>query len=264
MFKKKGVKMAGAEPASTKNRLSLSFDLRIIVLLLIAVIAGMLFVWKPWTNSGTSDRTIEVTGESKISAVPDEYGFYPSYEFKNADKTMALADLTKKSDEVTAKLKDLGVKDNKIKTNSSGYDFPVYYDTGRDATYTLQFTIFVDNKELAQKIQDYLVTTVPIGSVSPQANFSDSKRKELESKGRDAAAKEARAKADQSGKNLGFKVGKVKSLNDSSNLNGGCGFSGLCAASSLDSVKASDTPSLTVQPGENELSYSVTVVYYIH
>ncbi len=54
-----------------------------------------------------------------------------------------------------------------------------------------------------------MVTTAPTGQVSPRPNFSDAKRKELESKARDEATKDARAKADQSARNLGFKVGKI-------------------------------------------------------
>ncbi len=244
------------------NKLRLTLDLRLIIVVLLAIIVGMAVVWKPWISTGADDRTVQVTGEATITAAPDEYVFYPNYPFKNADKDAALAELTKKSDEVVAQLKTLGVADNKIKTDSSGYDFPVYYETtDKEATYTLQLTVTVDNHELAQKVQDYLITTTPSGAVSPQANFSDSKRKELENKARDEATKDARAKADQSAKNLGFKVGKVKSLSD------GSGFGGIIPLGVEPSLSvAKDTASsreLSIQPGENDLNYSVTVVYFI-
>ena len=103
------------------------------------------------------------------------------------------------------------------------------------------------------------MTTLPTGAVSPQASFSDAKRKELESKAREMATKEARAKAEQSAKNLGFSVGAVKSVND------GVGFGDvypLAAESSARDI-AAPTSKLTVQPGENELTYQVTVVYFI-
>jgi uncharacterized protein YggE len=128
-------------------------------------------------------------------------------------------------------------------------------------TYNLQLTVTLTNKDLVQKVQDYLVATLPTGGVSPQAGFSDSKRKQLESNARDEATKDARSKADQSAKNLGFRVGKVKSVDD------GSGFGGMpYATSKAESAVALDiaaSPSLSVQPGENELSYSVTVVYTI-
>jgi uncharacterized protein YggE len=232
------------------------------VALLLVVIAGMLAFWRPWENPLAKERTVAVTGEATLKAAPDEFVFSPSYDFNNADKQTALSELTKKSDELVAKLKALGVADSKIKTNSSGNNYPVYRPTGDNSgfTYTLQLTITVGTKDLAQKVQDYLVTTAPTGEVSPQANFSDAKRKDLERQARDAATKDARAKADQSAKNLGFKVGLVKTVTD------GTGFGGIIYPLTASGVaKATDLsqPSLAIQPGENDLSYTVTVTYYL-
>lgn len=253
--------MNQASPGSTPTKLHLFFDPRHIIAFLLLVIAGLLIIWKPWSANTTSDRTIEVTGQATVKAEPDEYIFYPSYEFKNTSKDAALAAATKKSDEVVTKLKELGVADNQIKTNTSGYDYGYYYDPDtKQTTYTLSLEITVTAREMAQKVQDYLVSTAPSGAVSPQANFSEAKRKELENKARDEATKDARAKAEQSAKNLGFKLGKVKSVTD------GAGFGiypiyrgevGL-APDSIDK-----NTQLSIQPGENELNYSVTVVYYL-
>jgi len=246
-----------------KNRLNLSLSWRLVCGLLLIAIIVMLVIWKPWQSAKTSDRTISVTGDTAIKAEPDEFVFSPSYEFKNADKQAALADLTKKNDELIAKLKGLGVTDKQIKTNASGYSNGTYFPTinGGASTYTLSLTITLNDKALTQKVQDYLVTTSPSGAVSPQADFSESKRKSLESQARDTATKEARAKADQSAKNLGFKVSRVKSVDDSGGFGGG---PRPLINSSLDSGSAKTaSPSLSVQPGENDLTYSVTVVYYI-
>lgn len=251
----------------TRKSFSLTFDYRFVIGVLLVVIVGMLAFWRPWEfRADVNARTVSVTGEAKVTAVPDEFVFSPSYTFKNADKDAALKELTAKSDEIVKKLKELGVADNKIKTNSDGYSMPEYYieDVARPTrevpTYTLFMTITVSDKEKAQKVQDYLVTTAPTGAVSPQPTFSDAKRKELEGKARDEATKEARAKADQSAKNLGFKVGAVKSVSD------GSGFgdyyplleSGMGAAKDIAS-----SSKLSLQPGENDLSYQVKVVYYI-
>ncbi len=195
-----------------------------------------------------------------MTAEPDEFVFNPTYEFKDPDKTVALKQAEARSTEVVAKLKALGVPDNKIKTNTNSSErkfFPVLGNN--DSNYTLQLTVTVGRRDQAQKIQDYLVTTNPTGEVSPQANFSDAKRKHLESQAHDLATKEARSKADQSAKNLGFKVGKVKSVED------GTGFGGITPL--LKGITAQDAESqsakLSVQPGQNDLQYSVTVTYYV-
>ena len=249
--------------SSTNKKLSLSLDTRIIIILLLAVIASMLMVWKPWQKAiPTNARTIEITGETTLKDTPDEFVFNPSYTFENTDKTAALADLTQKSKDIVAELKKQGVSDKQIKTSSNGYNYSYYYDEdSKKSTYTLNLTITVGTYELAQKVQDYLVNTTPQGAVSPQARFSESKRKKLEANARNDATKDARAKVDQTAKNLGFKVGKVKSVKDG----GGFGYypysgcdGGVCAGADLA------TSSLEVQPGQNDLEYSINVVYYIH
>jgi len=252
--------------STTNNKMTLSFDLRLLAVLLVMIIVAMFFMWRPWAPSDqqNKNRTVTVTGETTIKAVPDEFVFYPTYDFKNQDKTKALAELTAKSDEITKKLKNMGVTDDKIKSNSDGYNYNNYYygEQGEDQnTYSLRLTVTTGDKKLAQKVQDYLVTTSPSGAVSPQANFSDKKRKSLENQARDKASKDARAKADTSAKNLGFSVGKVKSISDSNSggvsiLQGGI--------NELSSSDVGSKPSLNVQPGENDLSYAITVVYYIN
>lgn len=251
--------------SNTKNKASITLDFRVIILLLLGVILAMTFIWKPWdkTAAKDNDRTISVTGEAKIKAEPDEYVFSPNYQFKNADKAVALAELTKKSEQIIAKLKELGVKDSSIKTQSQGNDYYIYYydPNTKQATYSLSLSVTLPDREQAQKIQDYLVTTDPEGSVSPQANFSDNKRKELESQARDKATKEARAKADQSAKNLGFKVGAVKSVEDGAGFNNQPYYDmGRVAPASPDVI---DKAQLGVQPGQDDLSYSVSVVYFL-
>ncbi len=245
------------DPTPVKMKLNISLDYRTLTVILVVVIAGMLALWQPWNDPRSSTRTIEVTGQAKLSAVPDEFVFYPSYAFRNSDKAAALAALTKKSDELVSKLKALGVADNKIKTNSAGYSYPLYDKVSGSATYSLQLTVTVDNKDLAQKVQDYLVSTSPSGAVSPQANFSDAKRKELENKARDEATKDARSKAEQSAKNLGFSLGSVKTVND------GTGFGGIPYPAIGVQQDVAESKQLQIQPGENDLTYTVTVSYFI-
>ena len=241
--------------SSNKQRVSFSLDLRWVSLALLVALVGVLLAWKPWSAQTTGERT--------ITATPDEFIFTPSYEFMNADKATAIKEVTDKSNEIVPKLKTLGVPSNKIKTDSTGYNYNWYYnDSTQDYTYTLTFTVTVTNEKLAQTVQDYLAGTAPSGSVTPYAQFSDSLQKKLEAQARDKATKDARAKADQSAKNLGFSVSKVKSINDGS-FNGGNIQSMLMQGSNLDAGTKESTASLPVQPGENDLDYSVTVVYYI-
>ena len=226
-------------------------------------LAGVIFAWHPWAAApSASDRTISVSGTSTVKAEPDEYIFYPSYDVQNADKAAGLKELTAKSEEVVAGLKKVGVADKDLKSNASGYrDYYFYNEENKMHTYTLSVTVTVSSRDMAQKVQDYLLTTTPSGSVTPQSTFSDAKQKKLESQGRDAATKEARSKAEQQAKNLGFEVGKVKTVSDSANAYGG--IEPMMAMDSAVQSSGSATAKLSVQPGENELTYSVQVTYYI-
>lgn len=238
-----------------KNKVSL--DLRIIVIVLLLVIGGMLAIWRPW-DTAREDRTISVIGEATVSAEPDEYVFTPSYEFSSADQDTALTDLTNKSEEVVTGLKQLGVGDGQIK-NAGAQDYLFDRKPGSDlATYTLRMTITIDDKDLVQKVQDYLLTTTPSGNVTPHVNFSDTKRKELQDQARDQATEDARKKAEQSASNLGFRLGRVKEVSD------GSGF-GVFPVGRGDTSAAepADRPELSLQPGENDLTYTVTVIYYV-
>ena len=246
-----------------KGKLKLSLDYRFIIIALLLLVAGMLVAWKPWASAPASTRTVSVTGESTLQAKPDEYVFTPTYDFTNADKQVALNALTSQSDTIVAKLKNLGVSDSQIKTDStSGQRYYTFVaNSDNSTTYTLQLTVTVGSSSLAQKIQDYLATTSPSGDVSPQATFSTAKQKSLNNQARDAATKDARAKAEQSAQNLGFKVGEVKSVTD------GSGFGEPIPMGVSTSVAPNSgvvkMATLAVQPGQNEINYSVEVVYYI-
>jgi uncharacterized protein YggE len=252
------------EPSHNKNHIDLHLDFRIVIGVLLVIIAAMLFVWKPWDGSVSGkDRTITVTGQATLKAAPDEFIFSPSYQFSNGDSAAALKALAAKNDEIVAALKKLGVPDNKIQTNASNWVYPTYDSNSNSTPYMLMLTITTDDKTLAQKVEDYLLSTSPSGALTPQAAFSDNKEKSLQNTARDVATKEARAKAEQSAKNLGFHLGAVKSVDD------GTGFGGVIRPlgtkdSAMSASGNSAEPSIVVQPGENTLNYNVTVTYYIH
>lgn len=246
--------------AETKTSITLRLDYRWVVGVLLVIIAIMLLLWRPWEVRHDRDaRTVTVTGETVVKAVPDEYSFYPSYNFRESDQAVARTKATAKSTEIVAKLKELGVKEDAIKTAINNYpDYNVDGPTDK-TVYSLAITIVVRDKDLMQKVLDYVMTTDPEGSVTPQPTFSTEKRKELEKQARDEATKEARAKADQSAKNLGFRVAEVKKVTD------GAGFGESIPIYTMRAEDADKTSSAanSYLPGENDLRYNVTVEYYI-
>lgn len=250
------------------KKLQINLDLRIVCALLLAVIAGMLLIWKPWQDAKPSGRIVTVNGEASAKHAPDEYVFTPSISVEKAETNQAaLGQVTKKGNEVVAKLKELGVTDEQLVThvNSNGsesaaisrdlsYPVPAPSD-GFSAYYSITCTI--GNKELAQKITDYLAGADIGGGITPYAQFSDEMRKKIEQDLRAGAIEDAKKKAESEVKLIGAKLGKVVSVTDNSGYGGviplGAGVAELKAGDSSSSV-----PVLT---GTQEVSFSVSVVF---
>lgn len=250
--------------SKNKQKVSINFSLnyKIISIVLVVLLILSIALWRPWVRDA-ENRVINVTGEATVTAEADEFIFYPNWMFTAATEQEGLTQVAAKSTEVVTKLKELGVPEQNIKVTSSGTDsIGMYYperEAGSDITYYLNIQVTTTSKEQAQTVQDYLITTAPTGSITPQGGFSDSKQKELESQARDEATKDARNKADQTAGNLGFKVGKVKTVSD---LTPGYGVYPMMDTAISSSVGvASDK--IAVMPGTNDLNYTITVEYYI-
>jgi len=240
-----------------KNQ-KISLDLRIVSLVLLVGLIASIVMWKPWQT--TSTRTISVSGESSSKAVPDEYQFMPTYQKKGTDRAAIQKELTDKINEVIAKLKELGVDESNISLASSTYDN--YYNDGTNEVTSNTLTIAVNDKDLSQKISDYLVTTAPEGQLSPYATFSKDKQKEVENQLRSEAITDAKKKAEQMAKDLGAKLGKVETITDQT---GGGGVFPMLSRTEGSVGMASDSvvSSLPVLPGKQELSYTVQITYQI-
>jgi uncharacterized protein YggE len=176
--------------------LSLKINLKIVCLLLLTIIATMLFVWKPWDTSANGARKITIVGEAEIEAVPDEFVFYPTFNRTGTDQQKLKEELNTFGQKLQVDLKGLGVKEEDITLDSSSYDL-YYYEKpdSEEKTVTLATTVKVSDKELAQKVQDYLAQTDAQGQLTAQSQFSEKKRKDLETEARDKAIEDARTKA---------------------------------------------------------------------
>jgi len=252
------------ELSTPKQSKQVSIDYRwLIVAVLGLVIIGMLALWRPWEPKiDKNARTIDVTGQATVKAEPDQVVFMPQYSFDNADKDVSIAAASKKRSAILAQLKKLGVADKAIKADTNGYNAGFLPEKDDTYTYTLSLVVTLEDMKLAQKVQDYLATTSPEGQVTPQYGFTKVTQTSLESKARDLATKDAKKKAEQSADNLGFSVAGVKSVTDGSI--GGYPYllDSKVAVGSEDS--ASSSTEFPLQPGENELNYSVSVSFYIN
>jgi uncharacterized protein YggE len=236
-----------------KNKFSLTIDLRILCVVLVLIIATMFALWRPWQDSG-SNRRVTVTGTAKVTAEPDNYQFNPSYQKTTTEE------LNTQLNSVTTKLKELGVASKDITVQSSAYNNPqplTTYVPDRQSTYAY-LTIKVTNKDLAQKVQDYIATTGAQGQLTSSPSFSDDKQKQLTDQAREKAIADARVQAGKTAKNLDAKLGKVIEIKDADDTsNGPINIqNGLAAGANLD-AKAS-TP---IYAGQQDVTFTVQVTF---
>lgn len=245
------MKTMDAAKQNWQSRMNRPSVLRAVIAFLLAVIAFMFVLWQPWGNA-QSDQTIDVTGRAILTATPDQFVFRLSYQFKNTDKQAALDETEKKRGEMVAGLTELGVPSRNIKTSTDSYDRPLRDGVSDETTSTLSLTVVADGEKLVQSVQDYLLAASPAGSVSPQPYFSEQKQEELESQARDIATKDARANAEQTAQSWGHVVGKVKRVSDWYAF-------GLPPAWSATPAEQKQT----LLPGENEITYTVNISFYL-
>jgi uncharacterized protein YggE len=242
------------------KNVKMNVDLRIVCVVLVLIIGVLVFLWKPWVDN-TAARTVDVTGIATVEAVPDEYQFNPSYQEEGADRKAIQKKLNERINVVIEKLKGLGVKEDDIVLASTTYDN--YWNDGKNEVTANSLTVTVDNKDLAQKVQDYLVTTNPEGQITPYSTFSEKKRKEVEAEAKSKAIDDAKANAGKMVSQLEVKLGKVMKITDQED--GGVmpmydKAGGMELSLSSDSAARSSLPVLT---GKQDISYSVKVTYEI-
>ncbi len=248
------------EDNKPSNKLMFKLDLRIACILLLLIIVSMLVIWRPWQDTTPNDsRKITITGQATIKAEPDQYQFNPYYEKDTIAEVSAL------NDQIIKKLKELGVTDSQIKNNASKYGSPeIYYSAPVEGgeKITLSLTITLPNKDLTQKVQDYLLTTNPKGSITPYPSFSTSKQKELTDKARDLAIADAKIRADKTASGLDTKIGKVLEIGEGQQDGGIYPLTDKTTSVAPASGDGEGIDSsISIQPGEDEFSYSVTVVF---
>jgi uncharacterized protein YggE len=152
------------------------------------------------------------------------------------------------------------VKDEEMKLDLSSFDY-WYWAKNEEGTATASITIEVTDKDLTQKIQDYLLTTDAKGTQSPQSSFSKSKQKELDSQVTDEAIDDAKKKAEQQANKLGAKIGKVIEVNQSQDTVFPMAMTDSSALSVSGGAEISARASVPVLVGQNEYTQTVTVTY---
>ncbi len=239
--------------------------------LLVAVVAGPVLAgaMAPRTYTpvnGATDQppehTIAVAGSGKVVVVPDlatvSLGVVIERNTAKAAREAAAQAMTK----VVAAIKKLGIDEKDIATAnvslSPVYDYPTNH-APRIRGYQLQNTVTVTVRNL-DKLSDVLDDGVLAGATSVDGiSFDVADRAAAEAKAREAAVKDAKAKADTLANGLGVRISGVANVSEQVSTPIWYERS-LAAAAPVAGDKAAETP---VLPGTTDVVITVQVTFLI-
>jgi hypothetical protein len=227
------------------------------------------------SNTATTTNTVSFSGEGKVSAKPDIAVISATVMTQGATSQAAQADNTKKSNAVTAFLKNQGVADKDIKT--SGYNiYPQYGPSGRPCPISGSGMLYpcsvnqqtITSYQVSQsfeiKVRDLTkVGAILAGLVTAGANQVNNLGLQIEnpdalkSQARQLAIDNAKKKAQELESQVGIHLGRI--VNFSENSGGYPGIYDLKASS----VGGGGSSVPTISPGENDIISDVTITYQI-
>lgn len=246
------------------------------VLLALFLLAATLVKMKEYRFVGSglnATNTITVSGTGKIDRSPDTAKISFTVSDEQKDLKVAQDNVSKKIDTVTKALKELGVEEKYIKTDSyTSYPQYDYVNTIRCITtpcpsnntpvlrgYQVSHAITVNVKAL-DSVSSVLGALGDAGVTNisgPNFGFEDDKAVVREA--RDMAIEDARTEAEKLAHSLGVHLVRIVSFSDN---NGGGYPVPMYARDAMSSQKVSGAaPTLPI--GDQNITSNVTVVYEI-
>ena len=207
-------------------------------------------------NGTASEHTISVSGQGKVVLTPDVADVSLGVTIQRDKVTAARDEAARVMAAVIAALHGLGIADADIKTTQL-YVTPMYDYSGvqRITGYQMSNVISVHVRDLT-KLADVIDQSVTAGATDVQGvTFDVSDRAAAERDARDAAVRDARARADTLAAAAGVTITGVASISETTSSPWPWPGRGLAQDAS-----GAPTP---IQPGTAELSIDVAVVYLI-
>ena len=218
-------------------------------------------------NPNYSEETISVNGQSVVKATPNLVGIYFNIE-TNADTSESA--VTKNS-EILKILKSslivLNIPEDKITTESFNvYPDYIYTNTGRKdngykASHQIKIQLSTDD---TNQIGEIIDAGVRAGAGISYINFELSQeiQNDYKSEALKLAAQDARIKAESVAEGFDKELGKLVSTRvDNYNYYPWEIYTADAGVSSTVSAEMAKSTVVDIQPGEREISASVTAVY---
>jgi len=228
------------------------------LLLLIFLVTGIIDTAKA-DDAASKDRTVRVTGEGKVAAVPDQAEINVQVQEEGTDLATVSASAEDKMQKVFHTLKSFGIDAKDIQTTSYNIQPRMKYDRGESKK--TGYIVSNGLKAVVKKIGDIgkILDAVSDDGVSrvdgPSFEFSNPEKLQIEAL--KAAVADAQAKAEALAQSAGADLGKVLSINQTaSNMPGPRPMYAMRAMAGA--AVASEVP---IAEGQDEVTAQVEVVY---
>ncbi len=210
---------------------------------------------------GAQPNGISVNGEGLVKAKPDVAQTNIAVDVTNVDPIAAQRDAASRMDKVIAKLKEMGVAADDIKTNQYSMTPQYNYNQNKEMPtligYRVVNSVGVTIKQL-DKVGQILDAVTAAGATSLQGvAFTIADPTPLQSQARAAAVKQARARAEELAKAAGVSLGRATSISESTQ---GATPQFAPAVARSAAIGVVDTP---IASGELEVRVNVQVTYGI-
>ncbi|MBU4143061.1 SIMPL domain-containing protein, partial [Patescibacteria group bacterium] len=209
-------------------------------------------------QSSQYKNTISVSGEGKVFAKPDIGQVSLSVISDALTVAAAQKDNTDKMNKITKAIKDLGVKEEDLKTTNYSVSPRYQYSAGKSIIigYEVTQTLEVKIRDLA-KVGDILDKATGVGANQVGSlSFTFDDPEKLNSEARQKAIDNAKTKARDLAKSLGVSLGKVVSFSEST---GGMPVPMYSSAKEALGMGGGAIPD--IQTGQNEIDISVSISY---
>lgn len=231
-----------------------------IVYLVIVLIGILGLGYGIYSQLNKNPKTITVTGSAEKEYTNQLSSYYLTLEFHNADKARAVDQLSQKTDEAVNKIKEFGIDEKDIKTQSLNVyqRQDVYYDgtPNQDSMgdWYASYSVEIILRDISKSVQlTSLLTSIEDSSMwGPNLTVDDSKYDYDELLVE--AIGMAREKADKLAKSMGGRVGKVISV-DEGVVSGG--YYGIAK----EDMAMGGGGGFPIEPGTSNISRTVTVTF---
>lgn len=215
--------------------------------------------------STNKQSTFDVTGESKITTIPDQAEVRLGFTINSPTVKQAQDQANSTINAINAELQKLGIEKADIKTEAYSL-YPNYdYSTGngqRIIGYSVNTSLVVTMTDFAQLNQAIDAATAAganqIGGIS--FTLSDEKKAEVEKQARQEAIDDAQAKAKELAGLAGMRLGKIVNIYEMPAMDGQLYPMAESALMNRAMGDAGGAPT-NVEPGSTSYSFSVTLSY---